>query len=1040
MYRPQRPISHFIMSPMVMDYINALATSVIEPYHDCMRKRECKISNYRPDTKTIRESDWRIASIPYDLQFRHVEITGPANNKKMMLNACNSGANGYMIDLEDSMSPTPQNVIDAHSNLHDLFRNNLSFEKYNTEGHLEKIYRLPNVLPTLMVRHRGLHMRENLMIDSNNRGIPAPIFDIGLHLFHNGKLLEEQQKGIYFYTPKLENYEDAIFMNELFTEGLKLLNISPTQLKTTVLIETYPAIYQTHEIVHALKDYIVGLNCGRWDYLYSMLKKTDIFLPHKTDLHMQQPFMESYVRQIVKTCQQRNLYPMGGMSAVLPSKDKNENKVNLQKIQTDKQLEIQRGCRGAWVAHPDLVEPIQKMFSEHSSGTVSQGTSIPISKSELEKIYFTRLPDTRENIRIALIYISSWLYGVGAVAIDNVMEDLATAEISIHQIRKVLQKDLMTKQELDSMTQDVFQSLTKLHKNTLSVFSSYVLNDSHLFLTNVHSLSTPVDDSLGRTISFPVDKVRRLLGSRGHKTGIDLTTIRGEYLNQYLAEGNTYKFLGTSNGISAVNVVAGGNGMVGPYAGGWQTNAMKNRLGMLLPDTLHVSPEEAAVCAQEMNHHLNQADCVQHLQGKKAVDYHKMALLADMEQGWNTPEKIRMSVKLAIQNGINVIHIEDQGEKKRCGHLGDKELNTIEDYCLILRAANLAAQELLGNGQNIVTFVARTDAYSAKRIVNSSLLESNDHSEHDFIDWDRGTSADGKYLYLKEGVNPKTGNTYGMDISIQRASRVIEEGLATHVWMETPDADLQVARDFLIGVNKNVETIGKKAHGLYNHSPSFDWDLKFFREAEKMTADLLDCLEKSSTFEREVNRFFQEKGKNLFADDTISKDRIADIIVHVHDYFHGEERWNEIRNEIGRQYLPISSMSSFVKTYAENQVFQPKEEITKIIVNHRLETFSKQLSSFGYNLHLITLPEFHVTAYHMHQLSQDFSKIGINAFVKSVQRPERLLSEFDPTYTYYKHQTATGTGLEAAFSQIVGSSNVNALQDSTEQDDLKQRM
>ena len=150
---------------------------------------------------------------------------------------------------------------------------------------------------------------------------------------------------------------------------------------------------------------------------------------------MQQPFMESYVRQIVNTCQQRNLYPMGGMSAVLPSKDENKNKVNLQKIQTDKQLEIQRGCRGAWVAHPDLVQPIQKMFSEHSNSPVASTKSSPISKTNLEKVYFTRLPDTKDNIRIALVYISSWLNGIGAVAIDNVMEDLATAEISIHQIR-----------------------------------------------------------------------------------------------------------------------------------------------------------------------------------------------------------------------------------------------------------------------------------------------------------------------------------------------------------------------------------------------------------------------------------------------------------------------------------------------------------------------------------------------------------------------------------------------------------------------------
>ena len=279
-----------------------------------------------------------------------------------------------------------------------------------------------------------------------------------------------------------------------------------------------------------------------------------------------------------------------------------------------------------------------------------------------------------------------------------------------------------------------------------------------------------------------------------------------------------------------------------------------------------------------------------------------------------------------------------------------------------------------------------------------------------------------------------------MDISIKRASRVVEEGLATHVWMETPDADLHVARDFLIGVNQHLQPCGKKAYGLYNHSPSFDWDLKFFREAEKTTEELLEFLQDSDTFHKNLDLFFQGHGKNIFADNTISKERLEEITVHVHDYFHGEERWKDIRKNVEKQYIPLSSISRLVKKDLEHAVFEPKSEITKIIVNHRLETFSTQLSSFGYNLHLITLPEFHVTAYHMHQLSQEFAKLGIDAFVKSVQRPERLLAERDSTYTYYKHQTATGTGLEAYFSEIVGSSNVNALQDSTEQDDLKKRV
>ena len=224
------------------------------------------------------------------------------------------------------------------------------------------------------------------------------------------------------------------------------------------------------------------------------------------------------------------------------------------------------------------------------------------------------------------------------------------------------------------------KNLENLNENTKTVMYQYIF-ENYGWLSDLFIQKKPIHF---KPIEFGYDVIEKLSGN-GHKTGIELTKHRGQFLREFLENGNTYKFLGTSNGISAVNVVAGGEGVVGPYAGGWQTNAMKNRLGMLLPDTLHVAPEEASTCANEINQHLFQADCVQYAQCKNNVNYQDIALLADMEQGWNTPEKIRMSVKLAIQNGINVIHIEDQGEKKRCGHLGDKELNTIDDYCMLLR-------------------------------------------------------------------------------------------------------------------------------------------------------------------------------------------------------------------------------------------------------------------------------------------------------------------------------------------------------------------
>ena len=525
-------------------------------------------------------------------------------------------------------------------------------------------------------------------------------------------------------------------------------------------------------------------------------------------------------------------------------------------------------------------------------------------------------------------------------------------------------------------------------------------------------------------IKFDDDTLYKLGGSKPNLHGVELTKHRGEFLTNHLFVDNhsAYKFLGTSNGISAVNVVAGGNGFVGPYAGGWQTNAMKNRLGMLLPDTLHVSPEEASNCAEEINNHLERADHVQHIQKisnpefPDAVNYYDIALLADMEQGWNTPEKTRISVKKAIQNGINVIHIEDQGEKKRCGHLGDKELNTYEDYALILRSANLAAQELLGAEQadkQWVRFVARTDAYSAKRIVNSSNLRNSDHDEHKFVDWERGPTPDGKYLYLKQGINPETGKSWGLQLSIERCAKVVDQGLASHVWMETPDADLQVAKDFITGVNEILLPKGKIAYGLYNHSPSFDWDVKFFAEAQPLAEQLVEYM--SSRFSlnnsdyddiQTIKKFWKNHGVEVNGDRNFTEENLKAILYNCK---HKSQENNKVQN------------------------------ITEIIVDQRLCNFSDQLASFGFNLHLITLPEFHVTAFNMHKLSSEFVDDGINAFVKHTQRPERILSENDPTYTYYKHQTATGTGVEAAFSEAVGSTNVNMLSESTEADDLMKR-
>ena len=1067
-------------------------------HQNCMKQRERTHSQnifcYREDTEEIRKGDWEANTIPENLRERHVELTGPGNDPKMVINAMNSSADCYMLDIEDSMSPSWNNVVNAHRNINLVSRGEL---KYETE---KKLYEVTNDSPpTLLVRARGLHMFEENVINENNTPIQATLFDIGTHLFNNGTHMNETNQGPYLYIPKLENYEDAIYVNNIITQSEEILGLRPNSTKVTVLIETFPAIFQTHEIIYALKDRIVGLNCGRWDYIFSMMKSlnTKTEFPDRNTLTMTQPFMESYVEQIVNTCHERGIHAMGGMSAFIPTKDPQENNEIIKTILQDKELEIKRGCDGAWVAHPGLISPIKELFNEKLEGDNQidsfEGTKSLVENSRLRqldcKTQFTQ-KELENNISVILQYTAAWLHGNGAVAINNLMEDLATAEISAAQLKNwkhfntSLTKlhnsnefshifNATLENQLDKLKQHSQVEYAQQHLNTASYILLEYLDSDVPFLHNIANKHLKYDRQFD-CHTFEQSTLDLLGGSHKYLSGVELTKHRGEFLNRYLYEENNdaYKFLGASNGVSAVNVVAGGKGKVGPYSGGWQANAMKNRLNMNLPDTLHVAVEDVSTCAEEMNYHLEKADQVQHINKSNdpdfddCVNYYDLALLADLEQGWSIPEKTRIAVKKAIQNGVNVIHIEDQGVAKRCGHLGDKELATYEDYAVIMRSANLAAQELLGSEQaekQWVRFVSRTDAYSAKRIHNSDLLKDPENPEHKFIDWNRGASDDGKYLFLNQGTNPETGNRWGMDLSILRSTRIVDDGLASHVWMETPDADLQVAKDYLTTVNKNLSKKGKRAYGLYNHSPSFDWDVKFFAEAEPFANKLCNyvtnealnyansmlepsnfitmnrLLEKGyrSSLEDIVRRFLENEGEKVQGDHLFSEDNIQKITQHVVDKLKGKEKWRIRINKL--KNTSDSFIGETLNKTLDDDIYDPVVKITEIIVDQRLTNFSSQLASFGFNMHLITLPEFHVTAYNMHKLAEKFPSMGINAFVRDTQRPERIYSTIEPTYTYYKHQSATGTGVEAAFNTAVGSADVNTLSDSTEADDMKKR-
>jgi isocitrate lyase len=769
---------------------------------------------------------------------------------------------------------------------------------------------------------------------------------------------------------------------------------------------------------------------------------------------MKQPYMEAYVKQIVQSCHKRDIHAMGGMSAFIPSGrgDSEYNKEIQQTVFADKTIEILHGCDGAWVAHPALIEPVQTLFKTSLKGKDHQKhfSSLSLDEQQSSDLFVPTAgsndPFTRKcferNVDVAVKYLTRWLSGNGAVALYGLMEDLATAEISSVQLRNWLNHKIISVDDYQRQLNISMSEKTASDPRVRHILETYVLGDAR-FLVDVAGPALSHDGGFV-PITFTNNKM-----IKKPKSGTELTKQRGTFLKTYLSKNESYGFLGTSNGVSAVNVVAGGGGRVGPYAGGWQSNAMKNRLNMCLPDTLHVAPEDCANCANEVNEHLYRAHLVQAEQGLNTVNYEDVAFLADLEQGWNTPEKTRIAVRRCIEAGVNVILIEDQGDKKRCGHLGDKELNSFDDYAVIMRSANLAAHEM--GVQDHVTFVARTDAYSAKRIHYSEQLRDPKHPEHKFIDWLRGPTPDGKYLYLKAGINDATGRRWGLDLAIYRGTKVVENGLASHVWMETPDADLQVAKDFLNNVNSNLSLVGKRAYGLYNHSPSFDWDIKFIAEAkplaEAVARDIRTLIlnnnykfsfEVDDSLVSEVHQSLSKNGNAVQGDDRFSDDRVRQMLPHLMDYVMGEHIFYEQFDKCDVTRRAGSFDSAFVEL-RKNAIFRPIDAITDIIVDERLRLFGPMLASFGYNMHLITLPEFHVTAFRMHDLASRFKDSGIEAFVTSTQRPERIRMTKDPSYTYYKHQTATGTGVEAAFNLAVGSSNVNALSSSTESDDLKKR-
>jgi malate synthase len=437
-----------ILTPEALGFVASLQRRFGPTRDELLRRRIVRqarldageLPEFLPETREVREGDWTIAPVPDDLRDRRVEITGPTD-RKMVINALNSGARMFMADFEDSLSPTWRNVVEGQVNLVDAIERTIDFQE--ADG---KAYRLNEEVATLLVRPRGWHLPEkHVLVD--REPVSGSLFDFGLYFFHNARRLLEKGTGPYFYLPKLESHVEARLWNDVFAHAEEALEVPPGTIKATVLIETILAAFEMDEILFELREHSAGLNAGRWDYMFSIIKKfrhrPEFVLPDRNAVTMTVPFMRAYAELLVKTCHRRGAHAMGGMAAFVPSRKNPEiNEAALAKVREDKEREAADGFDGTWVAHPDTVstamEELDKALGERPNQIDRRRDDVDVAARDLLAVEATPGEVTEEGLRndvsVGIQYLSHWLLGSGAAAIFNLMEDTATAEIARSQV------------------------------------------------------------------------------------------------------------------------------------------------------------------------------------------------------------------------------------------------------------------------------------------------------------------------------------------------------------------------------------------------------------------------------------------------------------------------------------------------------------------------------------------------------------------------------------------------------------------------------
>lgn len=445
-----------ILSPEAVAFIEELHGRFGARRKELLRARAGRgaPTAFQEETREVREADWRVAPVRTDYEDRRVEITGPTD-RKMMINAFNSGANGFMADFEDANSPTWGNQVQGHANLIDAIEGTITYD--SSDG---RHYELGSQVAMLLVRPRGWHLPEK-HVTADGEPVAGGLVDFGLHVFHNARRLHEKGSGVYLYLPKLEHHLEARLWNDVFSFTEDSLGLPRGTIRATVLIETLPAAFQMDEILWELRDHSYGLNAGRWDYIFSMIKcfrdQPDFVLPDRTDVKMTVPFMRAYTELLVKTCHARGAFAMGGMAALIPSrKDPQANERAIAAVRADKEREASDGFDGTWVAHPDVVGVAKAEFDnvlgDHANQIDRRRDDVHITAEELLDAASTpgEITETglRTNVNVGFQYISFWLAGRGAAGINNLMEDTATAEISRAQIWQWVRHGKVTRERV----------------------------------------------------------------------------------------------------------------------------------------------------------------------------------------------------------------------------------------------------------------------------------------------------------------------------------------------------------------------------------------------------------------------------------------------------------------------------------------------------------------------------------------------------------------------------------------------------------------